>query len=220
MTKKIIVAPSVLSADFACLREGVEMINRSAAEWIHWDVMDGRFVPNITFGMPVVKALRPFSDKFFDVHLMIENPERYAEAFAKAGADLVTVHYEAAPHLHRIMQQVKGQGKKFGVAINPATPAECLRDIIPYADLVLVMSVNPGFGGQKFIENSTEKIRRVRRMTEELNPDCLIEVDGGINDATAPAVVEAGADVLVAGSYVFGHENPAAAIELLAKSGR
>ncbi len=215
-----IIAPSVLSADFSCLRTAVELIDRSRAQWIHWDVMDGRFVPNITFGMPVIKALRPYSDKRFDVHLMIEHPENYVEAFARAGADLITVHYEAATHLHRIMQQVKKAGKMFGVAVNPATPVACLEDIIPFADLILIMSVNPGFGGQAFISEAVDKIRRLREMINRLNPACLIEVDGGINDRTAPLAVEAGADVLVAGSYIFGRNEPLQAIETLLNAGQ
>ncbi len=215
-----IIAPSVLSADFSYLRQAVELIDRSPAQWIHWDVMDGHFVPNITFGMPVIKALRPFSDKKFDVHLMIKNPGRYVEAFARAGADLITVHYEAATHLHRLMQQVKKAGKQFGVAINPATPVACLEDIIPYADLVLIMSVNPGFGGQEFIPVALEKIRRLKSLIDALNPSCLIEVDGGINDRTAPLAVEAGARVLVAGSYVFGHSDPLQAIQTLLTAGQ
>jgi ribulose-phosphate 3-epimerase len=216
MSQSVIVAPSLLSADFACLRDAVDMINRSKAQWIHWDVMDGRFVPNITFGMPVVKALRPHSVKFFDVHLMIENPGKYVEAFADAGADMITVHYEATTHLHRVMQMVKNKGKQFGVAINPATPVGCIQDIIPYADLVLIMSVNPGFGGQEFIDQSLEKLKAARQWIDELNPACKLEVDGGINEHTAPLAVEAGADVLVAGSYVFRHDNPTRAIETLA----
>ncbi len=215
MNKEIIVAPSLLSADFSCLKEAVEMINDSAAQWLHWDVMDGRFVPNITFGMSVIKALRPYSDKFFDVHLMIEEPGRYVEAFAGAGADLITVHYETAKHLHRVMQQVKNKGKQFGVAINPSTPVGCIQDIIPYADLVLVMSVNPGFGGQEFIDRSLEKLQTARQLIDELNPACRLEVDGGINEQTAPLAVEAGADVLVAGNFIFSHHDPEKAIEIL-----
>jgi len=212
---KPIVAPSLLSADFSCLREAVETINRSPAQWLHWDVMDGRFVPNITFGMPVIKALRPYSDKFFDVHLMIEQPGNYIEAFAQAGADLITVHYEAVTHLHRVVQQIKQAGAKAGVAINPATPAVCIADIIPFADLILVMSVNPGFGGQAFIPETLDKVRQIKEWISEKNPSCLIEIDGGINAGTGKKAVEAGADVLVAGSYIFKNENPLQAIQNL-----
>jgi len=215
MSHELIVAPSVLSADFSCLRQGVELIHRSPAQWIHWDVMDGSFVPNITFGMPVIKALRPYSDKVFDVHLMIDRPEQYIEAFARAGADRITVHYEATRHLHRLVQQIHKAGAKAGVAINPATPVACIEDIVPYADLILIMSVNPGFGGQSFIGRSLDKIGRTRELIERLNPSCLLEVDGGINSQTAPQAVRAGAHVLVAGSYVFGSQDPLDAIQSL-----
>jgi len=213
--KKIIVAPSLLSADFSCLRRSVELIEQSPAQWLHWDVMDGKFVPNITFGMPVIKALRPFSRKFFDVHLMIEDPDRYVEDFVRAGADMVTVHYEATTHLHRTVQHIKNAGAKAGVALNPATPAVCVEDILPYVDLILIMSVNPGFGGQSFIHGITDKIRRLHAWKKEYNPRLLIEVDGGINEKTAVAAAEAGADVLVAGSFVFGSSDPIRAVELL-----
>ncbi len=217
MNHSPIVAPSVLSADFSCLKNAVELINESQAQWIHWDVMDGRFVPNLTFGMPVINALRPYSTKVFDVHLMIEQPEKYVQEFARAGADIITVHYEATTHLHRVMQKVKNEGKKFGVAINPATPVDCLRDIIPYSDLVLIMSVNPGFGGQSFIDRSIEKLKLAKEYIAGLNPECVLEVDGGINETTGKIALEAGADVLVAGSYIFGRKNPKKSIETLLK---
>jgi len=220
MSQPIIIAPSVLSADFSCLRTGVEIINASSAQWIHWDVMDGDFVPNITFGMPVVESLRPYSDKVFDVHLMIRRPEQYVERFARAGADRITVHYEATSHLHRLLQQIHKAGAKAGVAVNPATPVACLEDIIPFADLVLIMSVNPGFGGQRFIPRSLEKIRQARQLIDRLNPDCLLQVDGGINDHTASQVLAAGASVLVAGSYVFGSKDPLDAIDSLLAAGQ
>lgn len=215
MNKKVIVAPSVLSADFLHLERDIQMLNESEAQWIHLDIMDGRFVPNISFGMPIVSAVSSITEKVCDVHLMIEEPEKYIEAFAKAGADVLTLHYEATRHLHRAMQQVRDAGMKAGVVLNPATPVELLRDVLPYLDLVLLMSVNPGFGGQKFIPRILDKTRRLRRMIDEGGYDVLIEVDGGVNAETGPQLVEAGADALVAGSYVFGSKDPAAAIRSL-----
>ncbi|NPA43594.1 MAG: ribulose-phosphate 3-epimerase [Chlorobi bacterium] len=215
-----IVAPSVLSADFSCLRQAVDLLNRSEAQWIHWDVMDGRFVPNLTFGMPVVKALRPYSEKFFDVHLMIVEPSQYTDAFAAAGADQITVHCEADVHLHRTVQRIRDKGIKAGVALNPATPVACVEEIIPFVDTVLVMSVNPGFGGQAFIPQVLDKVRRLKALIREKNPACLIEIDGGINAETASVAVQAGADVLVAGSYVFGHPSPLEAIRILNRAGQ
>lgn len=215
MNKKVIVAPSVLSADFLHLERDIQMLNESEAQWIHLDIMDGRFVPNISFGLPIVSAVRSVTEKVCDVHLMIEEPEKYIEAFAKAGADVLTLHYEATRHLHRAMQQVRDAGMKAGVVLNPATPVELLRDVLPYLDLVLLMSVNPGFGGQKFIPQILDKTRRLRRMIDEGGYDVLIEVDGGVNAETGPQLVDAGADVLVAGSYVFGSKDPAAAIRSL-----
>lgn len=215
MNKKVIVAPSVLSADFLHLERDIQMLNESEAQWIHLDIMDGRFVPNISFGLPIVSAVRSITEKVCDVHLMIEEPEKYIEAFAKAGADVLTLHYEATRHLHRAMQQVRDAGMKAGVVLNPATPVELLRDILPYLDLVLLMSVNPGFGGQKFIPQILDKTKRLRRMIDEGGYDLLIEVDGGVNAETGPQLVEAGADALVAGSYVFGSKDPAAAIRSL-----
>ena len=215
MNKKVIVAPSVLSADLLHLERDIQMLNESEAQWIHLDIMDGRFVPNISFGLPIVSAVRSVTEKVCDVHLMIEEPEKYIEAFAKAGADVLTLHYEATRHLHRAMQQVRDAGMKAGVVLNPATPVELLRDVLPYLDLVLLMSVNPGFGGQKFIPQILDKTRRLRRMIDEGGYDVLIEVDGGVNAETGPQLVDAGADVLVAGSYVFGSKDPAAAIRSL-----
>lgn len=215
MNKKVIVAPSVLSADFLHLERDIQMLNESEAQWIHLDIMDGRFVPNISFGLPIVSAVSRITEKVCDVHLMIEEPEKYIEAFAKAGADVLTLHYEATRHLHRAMQQVRDAGMKAGVVLNPATPVELLRDVLPYLDLVLLMSVNPGFGGQKFIPQILDKTKRLRRMIDEGGYDVLIEVDGGVNAETGPQLVEAGADALVAGSYVFGSKDPAAAIRSL-----
>lgn len=215
MNKKVIVAPSVLSADFLHLERDIQMLNESEAQWIHLDIMDGRFVPNISFGLPIVSAVSSITEKVCDVHLMIEEPEKYIEAFAKAGADVLTLHYEATRHLHRAMQQVRDAGMKAGVVLNPATPVELLRDVLPYLDLVLLMSVNPGFGGQKFIPQILDKTGRLRRMIDEGGYDVLIEVDGGVNAETGPQLVEAGADALVAGSYVFGSKDPAAAIRSL-----
>lgn len=215
MNKNVIIAPSVLSADFLHLERDIQMLNESEAQWIHLDIMDGRFVPNISFGLPIVSAVSSITEKVCDVHLMIEEPEKYIEAFAKAGADVLTLHYEATRHLHRAMQQVRDAGMKAGVVLNPATPVELLRDVLPYLDLVLLMSVNPGFGGQKFIPQILDKTKRLRRMIDEGGYDVLIEVDGGVNAETGPQLVEAGADALVAGSYVFGSKDPAAAIRLL-----
>ena len=215
MNKKVIVAPSVLSADFLHLERDIQMLNESEAQWIHLDIMDGRFVPNISFGMPIVSAVSSITEKVCDVHLMIEEPEKYIEAFAKAGADVLTLHYEATRHLHRAMQQVREAGMTAGVVLTPATPVELLRDVLPYLDLVLLMSVNPGFGGQKFIPRILDKTGRLRRMIDEGGYDVLIEVDGGVNAETGPQLVEAGADALVAGSYVFGSKDPAAAIRSL-----
>ncbi len=210
-----IIAPSLLSADFLNLEKEVRLINESRAEWLHLDIMDGRFVPNISFGLPVVEAVHKVSDKLLDVHLMIEEPEKYITAFGKAGADLLSLHYEATRHLHRAMQQIRDAGMKAGVVLNPATPVELLTDILPYLDFVLLMSVNPGFGGQKFIPQILKKTERLSTMIKEGGYDVLIEVDGGVNAVTGPELFAAGADALVAGSYVFGSEDPKAAIALL-----
>jgi len=213
-----IVAPSLLSADFLHLQEACNMLNESEAAWYHLDVMDGRFVPNISFGPMLVQFFRKATTKVCDVHLMIEEPGNYAEQFRQAGADHLTVHLEACPHLHRNIQQIKSLGMKAGVAINPHTPVALLTDVLHEIDLVCLMSVNPGFGGQKFIEHSLEKIRQLRQMIDERSLSVLIEVDGGVTVENAPRIVQAGADVLVAGSTVFGSVNPKQTIAQLQQS--
>ncbi|WP_297717200.1 ribulose-phosphate 3-epimerase [uncultured Porphyromonas sp.] len=210
-----IIAPSVLSADFLHLGRDIEMLNQSQAEWIHLDIMDGLFVPNISFGLPVVQAICKATTKTLDVHLMIEQPERYITAFADAGADILTLHYEASRHLHRAMQQIRDAGMKAGVVLNPHTPVELLCDLLPYLDLVLLMSVNPGFGGQKFIPQILDKTVRLKKMIEKRGLDVMIEVDGGVNGDNAKALFDAGADALVAGSYVFGSKDPVQTIQTL-----
>ncbi|GJM61323.1 ribulose-phosphate 3-epimerase [Persicobacter diffluens] len=210
-----IVSPSLLAADFANLQRDVELVNESAAEWVHIDVMDGMFVPNISFGVPVCEAINRHAKVFQDVHLMIEEPGKYVEAFRKAGADLITVHYEACRHLHRDIQLIHSTGAKAGVALNPHTPVAVLEEVIEDLDLVLLMSVNPGFGGQKLIPGIYNKVQRLKELIEKKNSKALIEVDGGVNADSAPKLVEAGVDVLVAGSYVFGSEDPKATIQQL-----
>jgi ribulose-phosphate 3-epimerase len=211
----MIIAPSLLAANFLNLQADCQMLNESEADWFHLDVMDGRFVPNISYGFPVIEQIRKTTKKLCDVHLMIEEPGKYAEAFRKAGADILTVHYEACPHLHRNIQQIKDLGMVAGVAINPHTPVQLLQDILANIDLVLVMSVNPGFGGQKFIPHSLQKIRTLRQRIDDLGLNVKIEVDGGVDLNNARALFEAGAHVLVAGSSVFQSADPKATISAL-----
>jgi len=205
---KQIIAPSILASDFANLQKEAEMLDKSSADWFHIDVMDGVFVPNISFGMPIIKAIRKFSKKPFDVHLMIVNPDNYISDFKNVGADILTVHYEACTHLHRTLQAIKKEGMKAGVAINPHTNVNVLKDTINDIDVVLIMSVNPGFGGQSFIENTYEKVKQLKQLITKKGANTLIEIDGGVTNANAKKLLDCGADALVAGSFVFSSKNP------------
>jgi ribulose-phosphate 3-epimerase len=206
--KNTLIAPSVLAADFANLQRDIEMINVSEADWFHIDIMDGVFVPNISFGMPVLDAINKHAKKTIDVHLMIVDPDRYISTFKKLGADVLTVHYEACIHLHRTLQAIKAEGMKAGVALNPHTNIDLLEDVIQDIDLVCIMSVNPGFGGQSFIENTYSKVEKLKALINRKNASTLIEIDGGVTNKNAKQLADAGADVLVAGSYVFGAQDP------------
>ena len=206
--KNTIIAPSVLAADFANLQRDIEMINNSEADWFHIDIMDGVFVPNISFGMPVLQAISKHAKKTIDVHLMIVDPDRYIKTFAQLGSNIITVHYEACPHLHRTLQAIKAEGMKAGVALNPHTNIDLLEDVIQDIDMVCIMSVNPGFGGQSFIDNTYKKVEKLKALIQRKNASTLIEIDGGVTSKNAKQLVDAGADVLVAGSFVFGAENP------------
>jgi ribulose-phosphate 3-epimerase len=209
------IAPSMLAADFANLERDIHMVNQSEADWFHLDIMDGVFVPNISFGMPVLKAMAQHTKKTLDVHLMIVDPDRYIETFAQIGADVLTVHAEACTHLHRTLQAIKDAGMQAGVALNPHTPVSVLEDVINAIDVVCIMSVNPGFGGQKFIQNTYAKVRKLRAMIDAHKSATLIEIDGGVNATNCTDLVEAGADVLVAGSFVFSSKNPLETIKNL-----
>ena len=215
--KNTLLAPSVLAADFANLQRDIEMINKSEADWFHIDIMDGVFVPNISFGMPVLDAIAKHAKKTIDVHLMIVDPDRYIKTFAKLGANILCVHYEACTHLHRTLQAIKAEGMKAGVALNPHTNVDLLEDVINDIDMVLIMSVNPGFGGQSFIENTYSKVEKLKDLITRKGANTIIEIDGGVTNKNAKQLAEAGADVLVAGSYVFKAENPIETIADLKK---
>ena len=216
---KHLVAPSILSADFANLQRDIEMLNESEADWIHFDVMDGIYVPNISFGLPVLKAVKKHARKPLDVHLMMSQPSRFIGDFAEAGASNLTIHMETCPHLHKDIQQIHANNMKAGVCLNPHTPVNTLEEIIQDVDLVLIMTVNPGFGGQKFIPHSYEKIKKLKKLIEDSGSNALIEVDGGISTENAPRLIEAGVDVLVAGSFVFKSDDPRATIRNLKEFG-
>ena len=215
--KKHLIAPSVLAADFSNLQRDIEMINESDADWFHIDIMDGVFVPNISFGMPVLRDIKKHAKKTLDVHLMIVNPDQYIETFASLGADILTVHYEACTHMQRTIQAIKSTGMKAGIALNPHSSVSQLKDVIKDIDLVCLMSVNPGFGGQSFIENTFEKVKELKELIQSTGSDCQIEIDGGVTNKNAKKLVEAGANILVAGSYVFKSDNPTETISKLIK---
>lgn len=213
MENEILIAPSMLASNFLRLEEDVELVNKSDADWFHLDIMDGNFVPNISFGFPIIEAIASKAQKPLDVHLMIERPERYTREFVKAGANLISVQAEACTHLHRTIQEIKNEGVMAGVVLNPHTPVDMVRHVLCDLDLVLIMSVNPGFGGQSFIPESVKKIDQLGKMIDELNPKCYLEVDGGVGPKNAQGLVDAGANVLVAGSAIFGSQDPIATIK-------
>ena len=215
--KRHLIAPSLLAADFSNLQRDIEMINESDADWFHIDIMDGVFVPNISFGMPVLRDIKKHAKKTLDVHLMIVNPDQYIETFSKLGADILTVHYEACTHMHRTIQAIKATGMKAGIALNPHSSVNQLKDVIKDIDLVCLMSVNPGFGGQSFIENTYNKVKELKELIQSTGSDCQIEIDGGVTNKNAKKLVQAGANILVAGSYVFKNSNPTETISKLIK---